>query len=323
MAGQYYNNALLVDTGGTNTRLAFARNGEIDPESIRSIPNANFEGFAPLLRSYLIALETDAVDACCVAAAGPVANGVAELTNLDWTIDKDVIRDGAGTFNGFVINDLQAQGYGVASLEKSKISPLLPGASSDERATKLVIGVGTGFNAAPVTFMADILSVPPAEAGHVSLPIQSETDQDLASFIIAEEGFASVEDALSGRGLELLYQWAAHGDSEARSAQEIMASLAAGNDPIADAAMRQFTRTLGAVAGNLCLNFLPFGGVYLIGGVARSAAPYLLRFGFESAFTDKGRFSEFLKAFPVSVIQDDFAALTGCLVYLKQDLSLR
>jgi len=35
-----------------------------------------------------------------------------------------------------------------------------------------------------------------------------------------------------------------------------------------------------------------------------------------AALRDKGRFAEFLKAFPVWVVEDDFAALTGCAVYL-------
>ena len=37
-----------------------------------------------------------------------------------------------------------------------------------------------------------------------------------------------------------------------------------GSDPIAREAVRVFVRMLGAVAGNLALIFLPFGGVYLI-----------------------------------------------------------
>ncbi|HHS94429.1 MAG TPA: glucokinase, partial [Rhodobacterales bacterium] len=34
------------------------------------------------------------------------------------------------------------------------------------------------------------------------------------------------------------------------------------------------------------------------------------------AMRDKGRFSGFMKNFPVFVIEDDFAALTGCAHHL-------
>ena len=36
------------------------------------------------------------------------------------------------------------------------------------------------------------------------------------------------------------------------------------------------------------------------------------RFDFAGAFRDKGRFSPLMAEFPVSIIEDDFAALTGC-----------
>ena len=62
---------------------------------------------------------------------------------------------------------------------------------------------------------------------------------------------------------------------------------------------------------------LPFGGIYLIGGVARAFQPYLERFDFAGAFRDKGRFAGFMGNFAVSVIEDDYAALTGCAVYLE------
>ena len=40
--------------------------------------------------------------------------------------------------------------------------------------------------------------------------------------------------------------------------------------------------------------------------------------GFARAFRDKGRFSSFMESFSVHVIEDDYAALTGCAVYLDQ-----
>ena len=44
--------------------------------------------------------------------------------------------------------------------------------------------------------------------------------------------------------------------------------------------------------------------------------PYLAEMGLAQAIRDKGRFGDFLRAFPVWVVEDDFAALTGCAAYL-------
>jgi len=123
---------------------------------------------------------------------------------------------------------------------------------------------------------------------------------------------------LSGRGLERVYAWvsAEAGAREDRRAAEIMAAIEA-REPLALEAGRIFVRMLGTVAGNLSLIHLPFGGVYLCGGVARAVTPWLAEFGFAEAFRDKGRFSGFMLNFSVHVIEDDYAALTGCAVHLE------
>ena len=55
-----------------------------------------------------------------------------------------------------------------------------------------------------------------------------------------------------------------------------------------------------------------------MGGVSRAFAPYLERFGFGAAFRDKGRFADFMDDFPVSVVTDDYAALTGCAAHMAR-----
>jgi glucokinase len=105
-------------------------------------------------------------------------------------------------------------------------------------------------------------------------------------------------------------------DPREASAKMIMEGLAHNADPRAVEAAQIFTRILGTVAGNLSLIQLPFGGVFLVGGVARAIAPYLTQFGFGDAFRDKGRFAGFMGNFSVSVIEDDYAALNGSAAHL-------
>ena len=77
-----------------------------------------------------------------------------------------------------------------------------------------------------------------------------------------------------------------------------------------------YIHILGQELGNLALIHLPFGGLYLIGGMARAMTPYFDRFGLKDHFTDKGRFGGFMANFSVTVVEDDYAALTGCAAYL-------
>jgi glucokinase len=78
---------------------------------------------------------------------------------------------------------------------------------------------------------------------------------------------------------------------------------------------------MGHVIGDLALSHLPFGGIYLVGGVSRAFAPWLDEFGFAEAFRAKGRFSDFMEQFGVQVVTDDYAALTGCASHLAKLLA--
>ena len=182
-----------------------------------------------------------------------------------------------------------------------------------------MVGVGTGFNASPVHFTASALLVPPSETGHASLPVSRDEDPTLWQFIDAEHGFPAVEDVLSGRGLENIYRWRLHasGRQGQKSATNIVADCESGDDPSAAEAVAVFTRYLGTVCGNLSLIHLPFGGVFLVGGVARAVAPHLARYGFAQAYCDKGRFTDFMQGFSVHVVEDDYAALVGLAAYLE------
>ena len=310
--------ALVADVGGTNTRVALARGGRVLPDTIHRYPNRENPDLWSILRRYLAEQGAPACSEACVALAGPVRDGEGRMTNLKWRIDGEGLRAATGARKVAILNDLQAQGHALGHVDEDMISTVLeqgPGVLP-ARATRLVIGIGTGFNSAAVHEAAGGRHVVPSESGHAGLPVQDEAGLALAQWLRARHGFAAVEDVLSGRGLERLHLWLGQraGGEEALSAAEIV--RAAGTDEAANETLRHFARVLGAVAGDLALIHLPFGGIYLAGGVARAVAPHLGASGFAEAFRDKGRFSDFMRNFPVFLIEDDYAALTGCARHL-------
>jgi glucokinase len=311
---------IVADVGGTNTRVAMARGATVAPETIRKYRNRDFANLAPVLRRYREEQPGPDPQGACVAIAGPVADGAGELTNLDWSIDRARLAAATGAPHCAVLNDLQAQGHALGHLEPGVEHEVVAG-PRQPGAARLVIGVGTGFNAAPVHQTEAGRFVPPCEAGHANLPVRTEAELRLCTFVATAHGFPSVEDVLSGRGLEQTYRWLAveAGEEAELRAAEIMAGV--GDDPRAEAAVTQFVRILGTVAGNLSLIHLPHGGVYLVGGVARAMEPHLRDKGFAEAFRDKGRFAGFMKNFAVSLVTDDFAALTGCAAHLTERLA--
>lgn len=312
--------AILADIGGTNTRVALADGKVVRPNSIAKFANAEFPSLEPILKRYLAEAGIAGVEGACVAAAGPVRHGVAEMTNLSWVIDHALLTRATGATKVAILNDLQAQGQALGHIAPEFLRPIVEG-NAVPNASMLVVGLGTGVNAAPVHNTPWGRVVPPSECGHVSMPIRDARDLALARFIETHgdhaHGFAGVEDALAGRGLEHVYAFVADeaGVPVVKSSAEIMADLNAG-DAIARKAAELYIHILGSTLGNLALTHLPYGGIFLIGGMSRALTPFMGPMGLAASLTDKGRFHDFLTTFPVWVVEDDYAALTGCAAYL-------
>ena len=288
--------------------------------SIRRFSNADFLSLEPVLRHYLADEGVARVDSVCVAAAGPVRDGVAVMTNLDWTIDAGLLVRATGARKTAILNDLQAQGHALGHIQPQFLRPLIVGAPQPG-AAMLVVGVGTGMNAAPVHDTPAGRIVAASECGHISMPVQTAQDFRLSHFVAQQgphaHGFAGVEDVLAGRGLERVHAFVTSeaGALREMKAADIMAAIGAGDD-LARETARLYVHLLGAELGNLALIHLPFGGIYLIGGVARAMTPFMAEMGLTAAFRDKGRFATFMEDFSIFVVEDDFAALTGCAAYL-------
>ncbi len=52
--------------------------------------------------------------------------------------------------------------------------------------------------------------------------------------------------------------------------------------------------------------------------MARAVTPWFETMGYGDALRDKGRFAGFMRNFSVSVVDDDYAALTGCAHHLDE-----
>ena len=314
--------SLVADVGGTNTRCALAQGDAVDAASIRRYRNETHPGLASVVRHYLEEIGGAAPDGAAVCVAGPVRDEVGTLTNLDWTIDKPTLSGCTGAGRVAIMNDLQAQGQALGHLDPANVRTVIEGPEGGAHAAKLVIGVGTGFNAAPVWEAETGRLVPPSECGHANLPIRTEAELRLAQFVEGAHGFPGVEDVVSGRGLERIYRWLGHEAGEPRELKgpDILAAARDGSDPRAAEAAKIFVKVLGTVCGNLSLVHLPFGGVYLVGGMCRAVLPWLTEVPFADAFRDKGRFAGFMRNFAVHLVEDDYAALTGLASFLAREV---
>ena len=321
---------LVADIGGTNTRVALADGAVVRQDSVAKFRNADFTGIDAVLARYMAQENITRLDGACVAGAGPVQDGAVTMTNLfdengaPWIIDTARVMRATGAKQVAILNDLQAQGQALGHIPAHNLRRVIEGPSVPG-ASMLVVGLGTGVNAAPVHNTPWGRVVPPSECGHVNMPVRSDEDLSLVRFIEArlaaagEIPHAGVEEVLAGRGLANLHAFAAMqaGRPSNLASAQVLEALDAG-DAIAAHAATLYVRILARTLGDLALIHLPYDGVYLIGGMSRAMTPHFATYGLEQAFREERRVDLLVKDFSVTVVEDDFAALTGCAAYLAK-----
>ena len=292
---------LVADVGGTNVRFAIAdADGVLD--RVKIFQTAGFPTFPDALSAYRTdAGELREINACAVAAAGPVDGNVVKLTNNAWIVDGAKI---SAMMNGVpvaVVNDLEAVAAALPHLTSDDLTTLGPIAPvRPERRTMIAVNVGTGFGAAAVIWRDGCWYTCPSEAGHMTLG--------------SVEGLAmppdtSVEDVLSGSGLTRLRERLAGQAGNAARASDVFAE--AGREPVAARTVEVFTAVLGRIAGDLTLATCAWGGVYLCGSVATAWAAIGDIARFRAEFTRKGPMRARMREVPTAVIRRDIAALYG------------
>ena len=212
-----------------------------------------------------------------------------------------------------IINDLQAQGYALDFIKPKDLEKLIEGNySAAQIDTKLVCGMGTGFNVAIAYQTAFGTFVPASEYGHARTTTANEKQKLIVKQLEESSSFVSYENILAGSGLNRLDK--VLNRRKDRSPSDILEAAKAG-DLKAKEVGSQLAGFAGQAFGDFALMNMALGGVYLIGGVARAMMPYLKEENFKQNFYNRGNFAEIMKKISVHLILDDYAALKGCANY--------
>jgi glucokinase len=259
-----------------------------------------------------------------------VRDGRLRLTNLPWTLDSRELAKNLDIQHVFLINDLEANGYGVAELAPEQIYTLSEGDAS-QTGNRALIAAGTGLGEGLLIWNGHMHVPYPSEGGHGDYAPRNEDEIDLLRFLKEKyNGRVSFERVVAGMGLTSIYEFL----REVRGMEEpawLTEKLAAAGDPnsvitemalsakseICEKAMDMFVSAYGAEAGNLALKVLSVGGLYVGGGIAPRIIEKLKDGTFMKAFTDKGRLSQLLINMPVRVILEPRAAQMGAAAYAE------
>ncbi len=317
--------AILGDIGGTNTRLAMADAPNAALHNIQYFENKDFKNLDQIIAEYLDRSQLSqqgAVQNAALAVAAPIKRDQVNLTNVGFNFSQQDYIKQFGFKRLNVINDFTALAYCLPHMQQEDLIKI-GGGEIEKNANKLVIGPGTGMGmAALIPCLRDDVvhwHPIPSEAGHSTFSPNSEREFALLTMLKKHYYRISIERLISGIGIKTIYDTLAEIDGIAIknfSPADISNLALAGEDLLAVESLNLFCSILGRVAGDHCLHFSAFGGVYIAGGIIPKILPFFLKSDFRKVFENKGRMAEFTGSIATQLIIHKTPALVGALASL-------
>jgi len=319
---------LAADLGGTKcTLILFEICGRrLRPLSRLTVPTAEFssieellEGFSAHLEREGQSLENGRLQSAAFGVAGVIVDDRAVSNNLAWTVTRERIAKVLALRASEVslLNDVEAAASSLIHLAAGDLLPL-NSSTPEPRLPKLYIAAGTGLGESILFWNGDGYQVSPCEAGLTDFAPANEEEIALLKFLLGRMPRVATEELVSGRGFrfihEALFPQAHHAffddpqvDAAARITQQAFGKTCAA----CERTLHIWTRIYGSEAGNMALRTLPFGGVYIGGGVALKILSKLKDGTFVRAFCDKALLSAELERIPIYVVLNQDATALG------------
>ena len=320
---------LAGDMGGTKTLLALY---ESDGSQLRLLHQQRFRSgewssLEPMLASFLTDRPADlgAPEHACIAVAGPVRHREARITNLPWRLREADLAHAAGLERLELVNDFGVLIYGLPHFNESQQVILQNG--EQDHGPLAILGAGTGLGMARGLQTEQGLVALASEGGHREFAPRNEAEWDLACWLKKDLGVSrlSIERIVSGTGLGHVAHWLLQkpdaGMHPLRSIAEAwrrnspndlpaQVSLAAEEgDPLMQRALQLWLEAYGSAAGDLALQELCTGGLWVGGGTAAKQLKGLRSANFLNPMRDKGRFSALIEGLQVTAVIDPDAGL--------------
>jgi glucokinase len=319
---------LAGDIGGTKVELALFSD-ETGPHHCIAearYTSADYDSLSAIVADFTTRFEVQPSGAC-FGIAGPIHGNRVQVTNLPWHIDGRELSNGLHGVPVRLLNDLEAIANAIPILEEDDIEILKLGEVEPEGPIA-VVAPGTGLGEAFLFWDGRRYRAIPSEGGHTDFAPATELELELLSFLQPRLEHVSYERVCSGIGIPNLYTflrdsgrypepaWLTEKLNQANDPTPVIVEAAkAGDASICEATLDLFLGILGSEAGNMVLQVLATGGVYLAGGIPPRILPQLQGEAFLGAFTRKGRFTDLLGRVQVCVITNAKSALHGAANY--------
>jgi len=321
---------LAGDIGGTKTLLQIVTytNNQYHLIKETRYDSQAYTDFTPLVEDFLRQLASP-IDTACFGVAGPVTGNTsaqqAQVTNLPWQLDTTSLSSTLNIPKVQLINDFQAIGYGIDGLTDADIRIIQTG-KIQTHGVRAIIGAGTGLGTGYLIWNKPHYTILSSEGGHVDFAPTTANQIELLQFLLTRYQHVSYERVLSGQGLINIYEFMKLKNHRI-SVTELESAMQKGdaaatisnyalvhNHPIAHQALMMFVEIYGAKVGNLALSTLPFGGLYIAGGIAPKIATLLTTDHFLQPLQQKGRMQTLVNDIPIKLILNTKIGLIGAAI---------
>lgn len=311
---------LIGDIGGTNARFAVIRDSNskvepFDPVSIRS-----FDTIEDAIQSAVLDKTSLVPATMMLAIATPLFGEEFHLTNGDWVIRPHELMSRFNLNAVCLMNDFAAQALAAIILPKQELD-FIGHDNIVDQAPKVVIGPGTGLGIANLVYVNGIWSILSGEGGHVDLGPRNSREIEIWQYLNRLDGRVSAELAVSGQGLENLYQAICRADgvqTGKKSAADISASAIDGADEKAIEAVNLFLILLARIAGDMALITLASGGIYIAGGIPQKIQSFVNNKQFRDEFENKAPHRHILEKYAICMVTHPNPAMAGLAACVTQ-----
>ncbi len=251
--------------------------------------------------------------------AGTVVGDRVLSGNMPWAVDRGSIAAALHLDPSRItlLNDLVAAASSLAHLKSSDLLRLNEG-EREPLAPMAFIAAGTGLGEAILFWDGHRYKVSPCEAGLTDFAPRNDREFLLLQSMRQRMPRVCTEDIISGRGFRVIHQIVFPGVQHAffdepgvDTAAQITQQALAGSCTACVETLQMWVELYGAEAGNMALRVLPFGGVYVAGGIAPKILPKLEDGSFVRAFSDKTQLSAQLAKIPIYLVLNEDAAVLG------------
>lgn len=304
------------DLGGTKTLLALAEVVDGVPRILREerFDSRAHGTFDEMLTTFLHG--ESSIESACFGLAGPTDGRTAQLTYLPWFLEAALLETAFGIGRITLTNDFASAAHGIELLAPVQLVPLQAGQPL-ANAPQAILGAGTGLGVAGLTWYDGHYHVIPGEGGHMGFSPQTAQQADLWRWLFDQYGRVTIEDIVSGPGLARIYQFLT---GTAKTPAEVGEAAIAGNDQAATATLELWLAIYGAFAGDLALQWLARGGVFIAGGIAAKLLPELSPQPFLAAFNAKREHRHIAETMPIYLITEERLGLLGALALAARQM---